>query len=263
MAAKRKLKKTSMLEETPAMTPVMTSVQSEKPLLERAAPILLLLVVVMAFGMGMMWTKLQGGSTGTTAGKYKTFDEAMKAVAKKAGFKSGMFGGGEIDNLLKCMNSGDKKTNVDADTAEGVGVGVNGKPAFFINGRMLSGAQPFEEFKKVIDEELNTKQNTASIVRQNVTVGKSLVRGTQGAPVTIIEYSDFQCPFCSRAVPTVDQVLKDYAGKVQLAYKHFPLTQIHPRAQKAAELTECARDAGKFWEMHDALFEMQQDWAQL
>jgi protein-disulfide isomerase len=82
-------------------------------------------------------------------------------------------------------------------------------------------------------------------------------RGNVSAPITIVEYSDFQCPFCKRVQPTLDQLLKDYNGKIKLYYKHFPLNQIHPYAQKAAEASECAADQGKFWEYHDKLFENQ------
>jgi len=83
------------------------------------------------------------------------------------------------------------------------------------------------------------------------------IRGDKNAKVTMIEYSDFQCPFCQRHVPTLDKILADYKGKVRLIYRHFPLTSIHPNAQKSAEAAECAGEQGKFWEMHDKLFENQ------
>ncbi|HLP79137.1 MAG TPA: thioredoxin domain-containing protein [Acidobacteriota bacterium] len=73
------------------------------------------------------------------------------------------------------------------------------------------------------------------------------------AKVTIIEYSDFECPFCSRALPTLEQVKKTYGDQVEIVYKQFPLS-FHPSAQKAAEASECARAQGKFWEYHDVLF---------
>lgn len=79
------------------------------------------------------------------------------------------------------------------------------------------------------------------------------VRGDKNAAVTLIEYSDFECPFCSRFVPTVEQVLEEYDGKVKLIYRHFPLS-FHENAQKAAEASECAADQDKFWEMHDLIF---------
>ena len=81
------------------------------------------------------------------------------------------------------------------------------------------------------------------------------VRGPENAKITLIEYSDFQCPFCLRHTPTMEKILTEYKGKVKLIYRHFPLTSIHPEAQKAAEASECAGDQGKFWEMHDKIFE--------
>ena len=82
------------------------------------------------------------------------------------------------------------------------------------------------------------------------------VRGDFAAPVTLVEYSDFECPFCGQAYPTFKKLLVDYSGKVRLVYKHFPLS-FHPNAQSAAEASECADEQGKFWEYHDKLFENQ------
>ena len=88
------------------------------------------------------------------------------------------------------------------------------------------------------------------------------VFGDKNAPITIVEYSDFQCPFCERAYSGAIASFKqsDYfkSGKVNLVYKHFPLNSIHPFAQKAAEAAECANRQGKFWEYHNMLFENQQ-----
>jgi protein-disulfide isomerase len=78
-------------------------------------------------------------------------------------------------------------------------------------------------------------------------------RGPAGAPVTIVEFSDFECPYCARAEPTVKEVLAQYGDKVRLVYRDFPLP-MHPRAPKAAEAAHCAGDQGKYWEMHERLF---------
>ena len=82
------------------------------------------------------------------------------------------------------------------------------------------------------------------------------VLGARNAKVTLIEYSDFQCPFCARHLPTVKQALKDYPNDVRLVYRHYPLS-FHPEAQKSAEAVECAGKVGggdAFWKMHDELF---------
>jgi len=78
-------------------------------------------------------------------------------------------------------------------------------------------------------------------------------RGPQGAPVTIVEFSDFECPFCRRAEATVKQVLDRYQDQVRFVYRHFPL-EIHPRARPAAEAAACADEQGHFWEYHEKLF---------
>ena len=82
---------------------------------------------------------------------------------------------------------------------------------------------------------------------------KGPARGPEGAKITIVEFSDFECPFCSKAEETVNQVMEKYAGKVRLHFRHFPLS-FHPNAPKAAEAAACANDQGKFWEMHKQLF---------
>ena len=82
-------------------------------------------------------------------------------------------------------------------------------------------------------------------------------KGAANAPVTIVEFSDYECPYCSRAEEVVNRVMKDYDGKVRLVYRDFPLP-IHPQAQKAAEAANCAADQGKYWEMHEKLFANQQ-----
>ena len=82
-------------------------------------------------------------------------------------------------------------------------------------------------------------------------------RGNKDAKVTIIEFSDIQCPFCTRHHNTMKQLLEEYPQDVKWVFKHFPLDSIHPQARKAAEASECAGDQGKFWEYLDHLFDNQ------
>lgn len=83
------------------------------------------------------------------------------------------------------------------------------------------------------------------------------VRGNPDAPITIVEFADFNCPFCRQSESTLKAVLAEYHGEVNVAYRDFPLTEVHPQATLAAEASRCAGDQHKFWEYHDLLFEDQ------
>ncbi len=181
------------------------------------------------------------------------------------------------------------RTRSSQDMKVGTAAGANGTPTFFINGRQLVGAQPAEAaFEKIIDDEIKeadallkkgtplkdvyTKRiETAALAARrqragrarrqggkfDVKVGDAPVKGPASAPVTVVAWSDFQCPFCSRAVPTVRQIEDAYKGKVRIAFKQFPLP-FHDKAHLAAEAALAANEQGKFWQMHDKLFANQQ-----
>ena len=87
------------------------------------------------------------------------------------------------------------------------------------------------------------------------------VQGNGHAVVTLLEYGDFQCPACGSAYPLVKQLQHRYAGNLRFVFRHFPLAQAHPYATLAAELAEAAAVEGRFWAMHDWLYEHQPDWA--
>jgi len=91
-----------------------------------------------------------------------------------------------------------------------------------------------------------------------VTLGEAPVRGGGDAVVTIVEWSDFQCPFCSRVSPTLAKIHEEYGDRVRVAFKHMPLS-IHPQAHAAHAASEAAKRQGQFWEMHDRIFENQRD----
>lgn len=97
-------------------------------------------------------------------------------------------------------------------------------------------------------------QATADPAKLPTVSDSDYIRGDKNAKITLIEYSDFECPFCLRHLPTIEKILSEYKGKVRLVYRHFPLS-FHPQAQKAAEAFECAGEQGKPYEMHDKIFE--------
>ncbi|HLL02893.1 MAG TPA: thioredoxin domain-containing protein [Myxococcaceae bacterium] len=193
----------------------------------------------------------------------------------------------DMNKFKAAMDSGKYRALIDADSAAGSAVGANGTPTFFVNGRTLVGAQPFEAFKAAIDEELaKADKLLASGVKienlyakimetagsapaapteapapaeppvQQIALGKAPVKGPANAPVTIVAWSDFECPFCSRVVPTLKALEEEYKGKIKIAFKHQPLP-FHPNAKPAAAAAMAAHEQGKFWEYHDKLFENQ------
>ncbi len=84
------------------------------------------------------------------------------------------------------------------------------------------------------------------------------IAGNPTAAVTLVEYGDFECPHCGAAHPIVEQLLDQLGDEIRFVFRHFPLTQIHPHAQDAAEAAEAAGSQEKFWEMHDTLYENQE-----
>ncbi len=175
---------------------------------------------------------------------------------------------------------------IDRDQSLAGKLGANGTPAFFINGRFLSGAQPIDNFKALIDEELEKAQAlTRSGTPASQVYAAILAKGVEAAPsradnkpeapatayrkvdfpadapsfgpkdakVTIVEWSDFECPFCSRVGPTLKQIKEAYPKDVRVVFRHQPLS-FHANAKPAAEASMAAHEQGKFWEYHDKLF---------
>ena len=145
---------------------------------------------------------------------------SLKDTASKLSLDQGKFD--------SCLDSGEKASLVKKDLDDGSKSGVNGTPAFFINGRLLSGAVPFEQFKTIIDEELAGKA-ASTVTRADVGVGDLPVSGSANAKIILVEFSDYQCPFCRKFwTETLPQLKSEYldTGKVKLVYRDFPLTSI-------------------------------------
>lgn len=219
----------------------------------------LAIVIAALLVAGSIWFSKKGASPSGTAPKtgtvQYTVDDLKKWAAKIKLNKS---------EFSTCLDSGKYAGRVTKDRDGGVLLEVSGTPSFFINGVALVGAQPIEEFRRVIEDAL---LGPASSVVKNKTPIKSVVLteedhvlGSADAPVTIVEYSDFQCPFCRNFFEqTYGTLKKEYidTGKAKLVYRHYPLSEIHPIANKSGEAVECAAEQGKFWEMHDAIFAFQ------
>lgn len=103
---------------------------------------------------------------------------------------------------------------------------------------------------------------TSAASRADVKPGGGHLRGPEAAKVTLVEFGDYQCPSCGAYAPVVLEVLRRYPQQVRLEFHHFPLISIHPFAMTAAMAAEAAGEQGRFWEMHDMLFDHQQIWSQ-
>lgn len=192
--------------------------------------------------------------------------DKLKQYAKDMGLKS--------DQFNKCLDDSKFAQKVKDDAAYGAKVGVSGTPTFFINDAEVVGAYPQNIFEDIINFELaggnwnkptdkvkylldKSDQNGEVTLGQKVETGKGWVQGNANAKIRMVEFSDFQCPYCGKSYPIVKALQKEFGDKLVLEYRHFPLT-FHPYAQKAAEASECAGEQGKFWEMHDKMFGLQQ-----
>ena len=220
-----------------------------------------------------------GGEGGQRLGADQLADAQYETWAKQLGL--------DLGKWKKDKDSPEIAAAIQKDMSAGSAVGADGTPTFFINGKLISGAVPFENFKTVIDEQIakanaelkkgtpaaklyevlnaeNVKSAGAAPAPSaapaadnaapvKVDIGGSPVLGNPKAPVTVVIFSDFQCPFCSRVEPTLKQLRDDYGQKVKFVWKNQPLS-FHPNAMPAAEAAMAANEQGKFWEMHDKFF---------
>lgn len=230
------------------------------------APVMMALLVVASFFLGRLslevtylkngqgtQAKAVGDSVVPTPEPARKLDvPSLKVHAKNLGLDSGTFD--------TCLDGGKYAQQVADEASFGQGLGVSGTPTFFINGLMIVGAQPQTSFEAIIDAELKNGGGAAEAkklgedgARKKITYGNGYVTGAKDAKIKIMEFTDFECPFCERAFPTIQALMQKYEGKISLEYRSYPLP-FHPLAQKAAEAALCAGDQGKFWEMHDKLF---------
>jgi protein-disulfide isomerase len=229
--------------------------------------VITLFLIFVTVKMFSLEKKLTTGGTGGAIQQESPLSVVnLKKIAKELKLNTGKFN--------KCLDSGEKKTQVDKDTAYGQSLGVQGTPGFFINGQFLAGAFPFPLFKEIIDKQIDGTASSECTaystelqkycsdpankafdpIAKDVDIKGMTPTGAKNGKVTIVEFSDFECPYCIRAFPTVEQVLKEYKNDVTLYFKQFPLVQIHQNALKTAEASLCAADQGKFWEFHNKVF---------
>ena len=213
--------------------------------------------------------------------------ELYETLAKEAGLDVKRF---KADLLSNRQRFG---SLIRDDQALALKIGAHGTPTFYINGRVLTGAQPADAFRKLIDEELGRAERllVAGVPAEQlyavllegakdgpskqaaparpefklpdpdlvyrIPLGSAPSRGPATAKVTIVEYTDFQCPFCARVSPTLDKLRTDFGNDVRVVFKNLPL-DFHDNARLASEAAMAAHEQGRFWAFHDKLFENQQ-----
>ncbi|HTP24747.1 MAG TPA: thioredoxin domain-containing protein [Anaeromyxobacteraceae bacterium] len=239
--------------------------------------------------------RVQGGDAKFWAMHDKLFEmqpaldrPQLETAAKEVGL--------DVSSVRAALDQGKHMDRIRSDQALCQSLGANGTPTLFINGRKVVGALPFETLKPIVEEELHKAEAlvTSGVPVRDVYAkieekgARSVVRlpggahpegaamapaapataaariplrndesPREGTKVTIALFSDFQCPYCARVEPTLQQVRQAFPGNVEVVFRHQPLP-FHPNARPAAEAAEAARQQGKFWEMHDRLFANQQ-----
>lgn len=206
-------------------------------------------------------------------GKFWEFHDeifSLSALPQEADLKnlSGKVGL-DTEKFQACLQGKRYQGKIQQDRAEGSQLGVRGTPTIFVNDQTVGGAYPFEYFVGVIDAILSGKAPPPSprptpkpvpsipptALRFDDLEGRPSL-GPKEAQVTIVEFSDFYCPFCKRVTPTLEQLMKNYKGKLRRVWRHYPLS-FHAGADRAHQASECAHEQGKFWIYHDKLFEVQ------
>ncbi len=186
------------------------------------------------------------------------------------------------ENFGDCLLDPANLEAVSEQAQRGRDLSVNGTPTFFVNNKIIRGAQPASIFAEVIEAELagspTTVDEYSSAVRQLASqdsptfvigserpdISGGHIEGDPDAPVVIVEFSDFACPFCQRWYQgTLPGIREQLGDRVALVFLHYPIPQLHPNAPAAHLAAECAGAEGKFWEMHDLLFDRLAEWSHL
>lgn len=250
--------------------------QPQKSTLEKLALPLAVAFAGLFVGIGLILVAVMGGDGGSSSSGSNNNNIAPAAAPPSASASAlnpqsyeeqAERLGIDLDDFRECVSSGRYAQKVQDHLAEGTNAGVSGTPGNIVIGPdgttyFVSGAQPIATFQGVIDAIL-----TGSPAPVDIPVGGQAdnvppvtdddhIFGDKDAPVKIVEYSDFECPFCASVHPTLKQLVVDYDGDVAWVYRHYPL-DFHPNAQPAAEASECIAELGgndEFWEFSDYIF---------
>ena len=184
-------------------------------------------------------------------------DLLIEEAAKGAGLAKDEFQKKEVASRLKPITDDDIKQFYEENKER-----AQGRPIDQLSGPIreyLTGQRQLQARAQLVDD--LKKKSSARVMldppRQTINVSADdPSSGPASAPITVVEFSDYQCPFCARVVPTLTKLRATYGDKIRIVFKDFPLPN-HAEAPKAAEAARCAGEQGKYWEMHDRMFENQ------
>ena len=186
----------------------------------------------------------------------------LEPLAGKAGV--------DLNKYRECMQSKRSQSVIQQDLNKGRQKGIQGTPTIYVNNQSVNGAYPYNYFVNLVDNILTPGKAPAPTpppapnapqpapppgvpVQFDDLKGRPSL-GPEKAPITLVEFSDFHCPFCQRVGPTIDQLMKNYQGKIRRVWRHYPLP-FHAGSDRTHQASECAHEQGKFWEYHDKLFQ--------
>ncbi len=193
----------------------------------------------------------------------------------------------DVEKFVQDFQNPEFDAKILEDLELGASLGVQGTPHYFVNGVRVSGAQPLRMFDAIINhllleaEEMlksgvsrdalysefvkkyyepvsarEVEEPAAKIGPDDLQIGDSYTKGPEDAPITVYEFSSFQCPFCKKGAGTLDELIKMYPGKIKVVYKNFPLSS-QMYSEPAGRAVLAAGRQGKFWEMYELIYENQ------
>lgn len=220
-------------------------------------PVLCGLLIIAAFFIGVTVTKLQliqkSNSTVPTASSQPTIINKPLHVAASIGINPSQF--------KQCLESNKFTQAVANDLQLGQKAGVSGTPSIFVNNNLIIGAQPYSAFQTAINQELanpNSPLPSTTPTAVNIDTSSFPVLGNANAPVTIVEFGDFQCPYCDLWYKqTLPQIISNYinTGKAKMIFQNYAI--LGPDSTTAAKASYCANQQGQFWKYYNFMYEHQ------
>ncbi|MFZ5803097.1 MAG: DsbA family protein [Candidatus Omnitrophota bacterium] len=210
----------------------------------------------------------EAAACATEQGKFWPFHDKVLGSVDISTDKAGLAAlaaeiGLDVKKYETCLENGKYRAFLKGEREAGSAEGVRGTPSFFINGHSLRGGYDYESLKKTTEALIRGEQPSREmgLVKEGPVEFGDLenrpAEGPENALVTLVEFSDFHCPFSKRVYPTLKKVKENYGDKIRHVFRHFPLP-FHEGAKEVHAAAECAFLQGKFWEYHDGLFSAEQ-----